>query len=85
MQLPNKLDSAEIYLLEAEKLSPAEFVSKLPKGKTIVFNCSAGARSMEAWDKAKDGKADMTKVYYFDANIECKGNDCKIEVNEPLG
>ena len=71
--------------IEAEKLKPAEFVSKLPKGKTIVLNCSAGARSMEAWDKAKDGEADMTKIYYFDANIECKGNDCKIEVNEPLG
>ncbi|WP_458701213.1 rhodanese-like domain-containing protein [Sulfurospirillum sp. 1307] len=72
--------------IEAEKIkSPKEFVSKLPKGKTIVFNCSAGARSLEAWNKAQEGGADMSKVYYFDANIECKGNDCKIEVNEPLG
>ena len=72
--------------IEAGKIKNAkEFVSKLPKGKTIVFNCSAGARSMEAWDKAKEGGADMSKVYYFDANIECNGNDCKIEVNEPLG
>ncbi len=71
--------------IEAGKLKAAELVSKLPKGKTIVFNCSAGARSMEAWDKAKEGKADMTKVYYFDANLDCADGKCKIEVNEPLG
>ena len=41
-------------------------------------------KSMKAWDKAKDGGADMSKIYYFDANIECEGTKCKIEVNEPL-
>ncbi len=71
--------------IEAGKLKAAEFVAKLPKDKTVVFNCSAGARSMEAWDKAMEGKADMTKVYYFDANIDCSAGKCKIEVNEPLG
>ena len=71
--------------IEAGKLKAAELVSKLPKGKTIVFNCSAGARSMEAWDKAKEGKADMTKIYYFDANLDCANGKCKVEVNEPLG
>jgi len=71
--------------IEAAKLKANEFVAKLPKDKTIVFSCSAGARSMEAWDKAKDGGADMSKVYYFDANIACTGNSCTIEVNEPLG
>jgi len=71
--------------IEAGKLKAGKFVSMLPKGKTIVFNCSAGARSMEAWDKAKEGGADMSKIYYFDANIECEGAQCKIEVNEPLG
>lgn len=71
--------------IEAGKFKADKFVSMLPKGKTIVFNCSAGARSMEAWDKAKDGKADMTKMYYFDANLDCADGKCKIEVNEPLG
>jgi len=71
--------------IEAGELKAKEFVSMLPKDKTIVFNCSAGARSMEAWDKAKDGGADMSKIYYFDANIECEGGKCKIEVNGPLG
>lgn len=71
--------------IEAGKLKAKEFVAKLPKDKIVIFNCSAGARSMEAWDKAKDGGADMSKVYYFDANIECTGNNCTIEVNEPLG
>lgn len=71
--------------IEAGKMKAKEFVSKLPKGKTVIFNCSAGARSMEAWDKAKEGGADMTKAYYFDANIACEGNKCSIEVNEPLG
>jgi len=71
--------------IEAGKLKAKEFVAKLPKDKTVVFNCSAGARSMEAWDKAKEGGADMTKVYYFDANIECTDGKCKVEVNEPLG
>jgi hypothetical protein len=28
---------------------------------------------------------DVSEIFYFDANIDCKGNDCKIEVNEPIG
>ena len=40
---------------------------------------------MEAAQKAKEGGADMSMTYYFDANINCAGSDCKIEVNEPLG
>lgn len=71
--------------IEAEKLKANEFYSKLPKDKTIVFNCTAGGRSMDAWVKLKDAKIDMDEIYYFDANIDCKGDNCKIEVNEPLG
>ena len=71
--------------IEAEKLKAKEFYAKLPKGKTIVFNCSAGARSMEAWMKLNDAKLDVSAIYYFDANLDCKGTTCKIEVNEPLG
>jgi len=71
--------------IEAEKLKGADFVAKLPKDKIVIMICSSGGRALEAWMKAKDAKADMSKIYYFDANIDCKGNDCKIEVNEPLG
>ena len=67
-----------------EDFKAKDFVAKLPKGKTIVFNCAAGVMSIDAYNKAKKGGADMAKVYYFDANIECKGNECTIEVNEPL-
>ena len=58
---------------------------KLPKGKTIVFNCSAGARSIEAWSKLKKDQVDVSDILYFDANVTCEGENCKIEVNEPLG
>ena len=68
----------------AEPLNAKELLAKLPKGKTIVFNCTAGGRSMDAWGKLKQAGYDISEVYYFDANIDCKGNDCKIEVNEPI-
>ncbi len=71
--------------IEAEKLKAKEFYAKLPKGKTIVFNCSAGARSMEAWMKLNDAKIDVSTIFYFDANLDCAAGKCKIEVNEPLG
>ncbi len=71
--------------IEAEKLSAKELYAKLPKDKTIVFNCTAGGRSIEAWVKLKNAKYDVSDIFYFDANIDCKGTDCKIEVNEPLG
>ena len=57
----------------------------LPKGKTIVFHCSAGARSIEAWSKLKKDNVDISDILYFDANIVCEGENCKIDVNEPLG
>ncbi len=70
--------------IPAEPLKANALYAKLPKGKTIVFNCTAGGRSIEAWQKIKDAKLDVSEIYYFDANIDCKGNDCKIEVNEPI-
>ena len=71
--------------IEAEKLKAAAFYSKVPKGKTVVFSCASGGRAMEAWMKLNDAKLDVSKIYYFDANLDCKGTECKIEVNEPLG
>ncbi len=70
--------------VHAEKFKANDFYAKLPKNKTIVFNCTAGGRSIEAWQKLKDANLDVSEVYYFDANIVCKGSECKIEVNEPL-
>jgi len=70
--------------IEAEKYKAKELMAKLPKGKTIVFNCTAGGRSIEAWSKLKDAGVDVSEIFYFDANIDCKGNECKIEVNEPI-
>lgn len=70
--------------ITAEKYSAKDLVSKFPKGKTIVFNCTAGGRSMDAWTKIKDAGLDVSEIFYFDANIDCKGNDCKIKVNEPI-
>ncbi len=84
---PNEFKNGHIkgaINIEASKLTADELFSKLPKGKTIVFNCTAGGRSIEAWAKLKANKFDISEVYYLDANISCKGNDCKIEVNEPL-
>ena len=71
--------------IEAEKLSAKELFEKLPKGKTIIFNCTAGSRSIEAWSKLKKENLDISEILYFDANITCEGEKCKIEVNEPLG
>ncbi len=71
--------------IEAEKLSAKELFEKLPKGKTIIFNCTAGSRSIEAWSKLKKENLDISEILYFDANIACEGEKCKIDVNEPLG
>lgn len=73
--------------IQAEKLSAKDLHEKLitlAKGKTVIFNCTAGGRSIEAWSKINDAKIDVSEIFYFDANIDCKGNDCKIEVNESI-
>lgn len=84
---PNEFKNGHIkgaINIEAAKLTAEELISKLPKGKTIIFNCTAGGRSIEAWAKLKAKKFDISEIYYLDANISCKGNDCRIDVNEPL-
>lgn len=70
--------------IPAEPLKAKELYAKLPKDKTVVFNCTAGGRSIEAWTKLKEAGIDISEVFYFDANVDCKGTDCKIEVNEPI-
>lgn len=70
--------------IQAEKFNAKEFYEMLPKNKSIVFNCTAGGRSLEAWMKLKDANYDVSEIFYFDANIDCTGTKCKIEVNEPI-
>lgn len=70
--------------IEAEKFEAKELYAKLPKDKTVVFHCSAGARSLEAWMKLQKANFDVSEIFYLDASISCQGNNCKIEVNEPL-
>ena len=72
--------------LEIGKMSVAEAIAKLPKNKVIIINCASGGRAMEAHMKLKAGKADVSKIFYFDANIKCDtSGKCDIKVNEPLG
>ncbi|MEN8304451.1 MAG: rhodanese-like domain-containing protein, partial [Campylobacterota bacterium] len=78
--LPNAIN------VHAESLNAKELLSKLPKNKVVVFNCVSGAQALEARTKLKKAKLDVSKIYYFDANIICeKDKKCIIEVNEPLG
>lgn len=71
--------------IKAGDLSAEELASKLPKDKVSIFVCGSGARAMEAYFKLKDAELDVSKLMYFDANINCDANTCEIEVNEPLG
>ncbi|MDD2383493.1 MAG: rhodanese-like domain-containing protein [Sulfurospirillaceae bacterium] len=72
--------------IEIGKMKVADVIAKLPKGKVIIINCASGGRAMEAHMKLKDAKVDMTKIFYFDANIKCDvAGKCDIKVNEPLG
>lgn len=70
--------------IEVEKLKVEDIIAKLPKDKSIVFHCASGARALEAWMKLKNAKVDVSEIFYFDANFDCKGENCKIEVNEPI-
>ena len=70
--------------IQADKLKPQELFEKLPKDKTVIFHCSAGSRSLEAWTDLKKAGIDVSEILYFDANIVCDGKTCEIEVNEPL-
>ncbi|MCL2298033.1 MAG: rhodanese-like domain-containing protein [Proteobacteria bacterium] len=59
----------------------------IPKDRIVVFVCMTGSTALESYMKIqKEGKADMSRVYYFDANIKCNEKGaCEIEPNEPLG
>lgn len=57
-------------------------LSKLANDKIFVLYCNTGMQSAEAALSLKNrvGK----DVFYFDANVDCKANDCKVEANEDL-
>lgn len=68
-----------------EENKPKAFISKLPKTGYMIFHCSAGGRSIEAYELIKNEKfSGLDRAVYLDANIKCKGNQCNIEPNEPL-
>jgi len=46
-----------------------EKVAELPKDKPIIFICSTGARSGEAYDIAKPAREDL-KLYFLNATVE---------------
>ena len=57
-------------------------MSKISDDKLYVLYCNTGMQSAEVALGLKDrvGK----DIFYFDANIDCKANDCKVEANEDL-
>lgn len=71
--------------LNTKGLSAQQLMKVLPKNKTVVFHCAAGAKSLEAWQTLYDAELDVSRIFYFDANIDCKGTECSVEVNEPMG
>lgn len=56
--------------------------SKFPKDKLVVLYCNTGMQSAESALSLKNlvGKS----VLYFDAEVTCKGSDCKVVANEDL-
>lgn len=57
-------------------------MNKISDGKVYVLYCNTGMRSAEVALSLKDRVG--VDVFYFDANIDCKANECKVEANEDL-
>lgn len=53
-------------------------LASLPKDKPVVFACSTGARSGEAYDTVKMLAGDV-KAYFLDADVSCDGNVCNVK------
>ncbi len=58
-------------------------INDLPDNKPVVFVCSTGARSGEAFYMVKDLRKNLKEVYYVDAGIVFKG-DGKYEIKKPV-
>jgi len=57
-------------------------IKDLPADKPIVFACSTGARSGEAFYMVQDVRASLKDVYYVEAEIDFKSNGT-IEIKKP--
>ena len=66
--------------IPVEKLEPK--IKDLPDDKPVVFVCSTGARSGEAFYMAKDVRQSLKNVYYVEAEIDFKSNG-NIEIKKP--
>ena len=66
--------------IPVEKLEPK--IKDLPDDKPVVFVCSTGARSGEAFYMAKDVRQSLKDVYYVEAEIDFKSNG-NIEIKKP--
>ncbi|MFW5990468.1 MAG: rhodanese-like domain-containing protein [Campylobacterales bacterium] len=63
-----------------------QFEKKVSNGKYTIFTCSTGTRALEMWVdfKSKLNYPEMDKIYYLDAKVDCKGQECEIEGYEAL-
>ncbi len=66
--------------IPVENLEPK--IKDLPDNKPIVFVCSTGARSGEAYYMVKDVRESLKDVYYLEAEIDFK-SDGTIEIKKP--
>ena len=66
--------------IPVENLEPK--IKDLPDSKPIVFVCSTGARSGEAFYMTKDVRESLKDVYYVEAEIDFKGNG-NFEIKKP--
>jgi len=57
-------------------------INDLPEDKPVVFVCSTGARSGEAFYMVRDLRKTLKEVYYVDAQIAFKG-DGQYEIKKP--
>lgn len=66
--------------IPVEDLEPK--IKGLPSDKPIVFVCSTGARSGEAFYMTKDVRESLKDVYYVEAEVDFK-SDGTIEITKP--
>ena len=59
-------------------------LTKLPKGKVLVFYCYTGMMSVGAWQATQASKMDAATMFYVDAKIECKDGKCTAVPNDDL-
>ena len=57
-------------------------ISTLPADKPIVFVCSTGARSGEAYYMVQDLRPELKKVYYLEAET-IYNKDGSVKINKP--